>query len=70
MINVRNPKCMKGGCLYWESCLESDRECTECDRCGFNFEEDARRKEIPLVMCKDGKRRKIIPAKQPKETLS
>lgn len=36
-----------------------------CDRCGFNVEEDARRKQIPLTLCEDGLRRKLIPPKPP-----
>jgi hypothetical protein len=36
-----------------------------CARCGFNVEEDARRKQIPLTLCEDGLRRKLIPPKPP-----
>lgn len=34
-----------------------------CARCGFNVDEDARRKQIPLTLCSDGLRRKLIPPK-------
>lgn len=35
-----------------------------CDRCGFNVDEDARRKQIPLTLCSDGLHRKLIPPKE------
>lgn len=31
-----------------------------CAHCGFNPEEAKRRKEIPLTLCEDGLRRKIL----------
>ena len=31
-----------------------------CETCGFDAREAARRKELPLVLCEDGKYRKII----------
>ncbi len=34
-----------------------------CSRCGFDDAENERRKELPLVLCRDGLRRKIIPRK-------
>lgn len=34
-----------------------------CARCGFNVDEDSRRKQIPLTLCSDGLRRKLIPPK-------
>lgn len=34
-----------------------------CSRCGFFEEEAARRKMIPLTLCKDGLMRKLIPRK-------
>ena len=49
------PGCLKGSCTV-------NRECA---RCGFNEKEDARRKQIPLTLGKDGLRRKIIPRKHP-----
>ena len=36
-----------------------------CARCGFNVDEDARRKQIPLTLCEDGLRRKLISPKLP-----
>ena len=50
--------CIYGGCDVPRGCA----------RCGFNREEDARRKELPLTLCKDGLRRKIIPIKLVVET--
>lgn len=31
-----------------------------CAKCGFNADEDERRKNIPLTLCEDGLRRKLI----------
>lgn len=45
--------CLKGSCTISR----------DCARCGFNEKEDARRKQIPLTLCEDGLRRKIIPRK-------
>ena len=36
-----------------------------CSRCGFFEEEAERRKQIPLTLCEDGLRRKLIPPKTP-----
>lgn len=44
------PNCIKGGCYGVHN----------CSGCGFDKAEDARRKEIPLTLCEDGLRRKII----------
>ena len=33
----------------------------ECARCGWNDEEAERRKAMPLTLCEDGLRRKILP---------
>jgi len=35
----------------------------ECYRCAWNHEEAQRRAQIPLTLCPDGLRRKIIPPK-------
>lgn len=40
---------------------------TNCERCGWNADEAARRKLLPLIEREDGLRRKIIPSKQVKE---
>lgn len=45
--------CLKDGC-FWPS---------GCSHCGFDKAENERRKKLPLVMCHDGLRRKIIPRK-------
>lgn len=38
-------------------------ESKDCENCGFNPQEAERRKNIPLTLCKDGLRRKIIGVK-------
>ena len=43
--------CLKNGC-FWPS---------NCSRCGFDKAENERRKKLPLVLGRDGLRRKIIP---------
>ena len=55
MLNEKKPpaNCLKGGC-YWPS---------GCSSCGFDKNEAERRKQLPLVLCKDGLRRKIISTK-------
>jgi len=56
--NKRVTNCIKGGCYDVHNCSE----------CGFDKAEDARRKEIPLTLCEDGLRRKIIHRKHVEET--
>ncbi len=51
----RWPNCLRGGCIWSK----------ECERCGFDKKEDARRKAIPLTLCTDGLRRKLIPPRGP-----
>ena len=60
---IRNANCMRGGCARWWGAAKAKLKFTECERCGFDYKEDERRKQLPLVMCKDGLQRKIIPAK-------
>ena len=46
------------------NCLYSTFGChgpCECQRCGFDKDEAARRKAIPLTPCEDGTRHKVIP---------
>ena len=64
-LPIKNGKCLRNGCAAWQQLLRFDPtgELKECERCGFNVQEDARRKEIPLTLCADGLRRKIIPPK-------
>lgn len=45
--------CLRGSC----------DDIRECSRCGWNEKEATRRKKIPLTLCEDGLRRKIIPRK-------
>ena len=45
-----------------ENCLCPSSYCyRNCERCGFDKDENERRKQIPLTLCPDGLRRKIIP---------
>ena len=37
-----------------------DAEIQNCERCGWNKKEAARRKRLPLVRCADGLRRKLV----------
>lgn len=63
----RNDDCLRGGCERWFSAVKLKRNLEECERCGFNKEEDARRKALPLVMGSNGLRHIVIPAKPPIE---
>lgn len=38
----------------------------QCEHCGWNQEEYARRKALPLTRCEDGLRRKILPPRAPR----
>lgn len=49
--------CLRGGC----------DSIGKCEHCGFDIAENKRRKKIPLVLCKDGLRRKIIPRTEEKK---
>lgn len=60
---IRNNNCLRGGCARWWGARKAGLNYTECERCGFDKDEDARRKQLPLVYGKDGLQRKIIPAK-------
>lgn len=50
--------CTKSGCadakLHGNAC---------CKRCGFEQHEAKKREDIPLTLCADGLRRKLIPRK-------
>lgn len=64
---AKNGKCIRSnGCAAWQYFAEDNpgKEFPECERCGWNVQEDARRKAIPLTLCSDGLRRKIIPPRQ------
>ena len=41
-----------------------------CERCGWNVEEDARRKQIPLTEDERGLLRKVIPGKIGEEGIA
>lgn len=60
-----NKDCLRGGCERWfySQTGNDPVNIEECERCGWNKEEDARRKKIEPTLCKDGLRRIIIPAK-------
>jgi hypothetical protein len=64
-----NPLCIHIGCAEWH--YRQDRDLAEanamCERCGFSKKEDAMRKAIPLTLCDDGLKRKLIPPRQRKE---
>lgn len=62
-LELKNKDCLRGGCLRWQYAQkEAPTPYVEaCWRCGFNVAEDLRRKQIPLTLCDDGLRRKLIP---------
>lgn len=71
MSEERNPLCTKTSCLDWHY-KHKDNPLfanTLCERCGFSKKENAFRKSIPLTICDDGLRRKIIPAKKAGESI-
>lgn len=51
------PWCLSNGC----------QSIAHCKYCGFNRDEDAYRKRLPMVTCKDGLKRKIIPNRRKEE---
>lgn len=62
-----NGNCLRSSaCAAWQYFKKDNPngEFPECECCGWNVQEDARRKEIPLTLCSDGLRRKIIPPRQ------
>ena len=60
----KNTKCLRNGCERWLWAKDNGYlPLLECETCGFNVLEDARRKKIPLTLCEDGLRRKIISRK-------
>ena len=59
---ITNPDCLRGCCDAWATAKRNNIEFpVYCDRCGFNRGEDERRKQLPLTLCDDGLRRKVIP---------
>ena len=62
-MEERNKDCLRGGCERWQYVQKevATPYIDACWRCGFNIMEDARRKQIPLTLCDDGLRRKLIP---------
>lgn len=61
MPKLINPMCLKGACDEWQAAAKEGKQYKYCERCGFRKEEDEMRKAIPLTMCEDGLRRKLIP---------
>lgn len=59
-IKAKNKNCTKYGCEAWEYALMKNQPFFECETCGFNPKEEERRKAIPLTLCEDGLRRKLI----------
>lgn len=59
-ILFKNKNCIKHGCEDWENNYISAEPYPFCEHCGFNKLEAERRKKIPLVLCEDGLRRKIL----------
>lgn len=45
--------CLQGGCAQFQ-------DLTTCKTCGFWKEEDARRKELPMIKGQDGLRREYV----------
>lgn len=64
-IKKTNKDCLRGGCerWYYNQTGPTTVWIEDCWRCGFNVLENERRQKIPLTLCEDGLRRKIIPAK-------
>ena len=62
-LELKNKDCLRGGCLRWQYAQKEmpTPYIEACWRCGFNVAEDLRRKQIPLTLCDDGLRRKLIP---------
>lgn len=62
-MESKNPVCIKNSCLDWQYKKDYDIEQANamCERCGFSKKEDAMRKAIPLTLCADGLKRKLIP---------
>ena len=50
-IRKKQSGCLLHGC---------DAEIKTCVRCGWNKQEAARRRRLPLVRCADGLRRKLV----------
>ena len=50
-IRKKESGCLLHGC---------DAEIKNCARCGWNRQEAARRRRLPLVRCADGLKRKIV----------
>ena len=68
-MEAKNPVCIKNACLDWQYKREHDKAQANalCERCGFSKKEDALRKTIPLTLCADGLKRKLIPPRKRKE---
>lgn len=67
-ILLRNPKCLRpNGCMAWQFHREGNpaMDFQDCERCGWNRVEAEMRKTIPLTLCPDGLRRKLIPPRHP-----
>jgi len=64
-LEVRSPMCIKNGCEEWYGVAKNDlrKANAMCVRCGFSKTEDELRKKLPLTLCEDGLRRKLIPPK-------
>lgn len=59
-----NENCLRSNaCAEWQYFKDGNptEEFPECERCGWNVQEDAFRKDLPLTLCPDGLRRKLIP---------
>lgn len=60
-MEAKNSKCLRNGCERWFWAKDiNNLPLLDCETCGFNILEDQRRKKIPLTLCEDGLRRKII----------
>ena len=46
-------KCLQGGCSH-------HNDFKSCPRCGFNRDEDKRRKKLPMIKGEDGLLRKYV----------
>ena len=68
-IDVKNENCLRGGCVRWRGAVSAGLTFTACERCGFDKQEADRRMKIPLTLCRDGLKRKLIPPSPKKDTV-
>ena len=68
-LHIKNGNCLRpSACAAWDYFKQYNptEDFQECERCGWNVLEDAFRKDLPLTLCPDGLRRKLIPPRKNK----